>query len=235
VIKFLVRWVFRACILLLVIAVALVLLKDVLAKAWAEYEIHARSGMDVRIGRMELGLFSPTVTLEDLKIFNLPEFGGSPFLDMPDLHLEYDVAALFQRKLHLPLARVAVTEINIVEARDGRTNLVLAVDDLGSQGGLQKATGTSVFGLTFTGIDTLNLSFGKVKYRSLRRPENATDLTIGLKNGIFSNVRSIPELKRLVLNTTFRNGITINQAPARHSRPRLNARESTSAQPAQPR
>jgi hypothetical protein len=204
--RFLVRWAFRLFILLLVLAVALVLLKDILAKAFLEHQIRAQSGMEAKVGTVDLGLFSPTITVEDLKLFNRAEFGGSPLLDIPDLHVEYDLAVLARRRLRLRLVRLSLAEMNIVEAKDGRTNVVLGVD-LGANG--PGSQGRQVLGLGFAGIDTLNLTVGKIRYTSLRRPENTAEVKVGLRNEIYTNVRSLADLGDLLLRSSFRNGITI--------------------------
>lgn len=211
--RFLVRWTFRLVILAAVLAVALILSKDALLKSLAETQIRAQTGMDVRIGKLELGLFSPTLNVEDFKLYNPAEFGGSPLLDVPDLHVEYNPAALTRLRLQLRLVRIAVSEINIVEARDGRTNLVLSLDDLESaprRGGVNAA---SIFGFAFSGVETLNLTLGKARYTSLRRPGKATEVQLGLKNEIMTDVQSIAQLKQQLMRTLFRNGITITDAP----------------------
>jgi len=221
VIRFLVRWIFRLLILGVVLAVALILLKDVLAKALAEYEIRTQSGMDVKIGRLELGVLSPTLTLEDLTLFNRPEFGGSPFLSVPDLHVEYDLRALARRQLHLFFARVSLAEVQVVEAKDGRTNVVLALEDFVPP---QNAATRPVLGVRFGSIDTLNLTVGKVRYTSLRRPDAATEVTVGLNNAVFTQVRSVAELSRVVLNSMVQNGITVTQSPREHRREPVNSK-----------
>lgn len=221
--KFLVRWAFRLFILVLVLAVALILLKDILAKALAEHQIRVQSGMDVKIGKLELGLFSPTLTVEDLKIFNRAEFGGSPLLEVPDLYIEYDLGALARRRLHLRLVRLSLTEVNVVENREGRTNLVLALDNLDTRAAsLPSADFQYPFGLDFADIDMLNLTLGRVKYTSLRHPDSATEVKLDLRNEIYTNIKSLPELRNLVLNTLFRKGITItSKASAERRSPGL--------------
>jgi hypothetical protein len=218
-IRFLVRWVFRLFILLLVCAVALILLKDVLAKALVEQQVRAQSGLDVNIGSLELGLFSPTLTIENLRVFNGAEFGGSRFLDVPDLHLEYDVGALAKRRLHLALLRLSLAEINVVEARDGRTNLVLALAYLEGGGSAPAGAAPTLFGLRFTGIDTLNLTLGKIRYASLRHPRETTEVTLGIRNEFYTNIRTIDDLRRLLTRALFRNGITISAASTQERRP----------------
>jgi hypothetical protein len=223
--RFLVRWAFRLFLLLLVLGIGLVLLKDVLAKALVEHQIQMASGMEVKIGSLEVALFSPTITLEDLKVFNPAEFGGGPLLNVPDLHLEYDLAALARRQLRFPLVRLWVSEVNVVEARDGRTNLVLALDGVG--GVVPRAiSDTRIFpGLDFIGIDTLNLSLGTIKYTSLRRPENKTEVQVALRNEVYPNIKSFADFNRVLVRSLFRNGIVItNNGPVeRRARPNQGA------------
>jgi len=52
--------------------------------------------MDARIEKMEVGLATPTVNLEGLKLYNTADFGGGTFLEMPELRVEY-VPAIFAK------------------------------------------------------------------------------------------------------------------------------------------
>jgi hypothetical protein len=169
--------------------------------------------MDVRIGKLTLGLFAPIVDVQDFKLFNLAEFGGSPFLEVPDFHAECDGPALIRGQLHLRLLRLSVTELNIVEAKDGRSNLVLSLDNLVPSGAPVNRDRETLLGLDFKGIDTLNLSLGRVNYSSVKRPWKKTEVKLGLKNEIITNVRSVAELKSLLVKLMFHHGITIAEAP----------------------
>src|SRR5262245_506093 len=122
--KFLVRWAIRLFIIFIVLLVALILLKDTLVKALLEYRLRARTGLDARIGRVEVGLSSPRLVIEDFKLYNSSEFGGSALVEIPELRMECDPKAFVYGKLHLRLLRLHLGEINIVESRDGRTNVV---------------------------------------------------------------------------------------------------------------
>ena len=166
--KFFVRWAFRLFVVLVVLVVALVLLKDVLLKAYTKHHIRSQTGMDVKIARFETGLFSPTLTIEGCQLYNPAQFGGSPFLNIPDLYVECDPGALAQRRLRFRLLRLTVAEINIVEDRSGQTNFVAAVKNL--QRAARAPRLASVPGLEFAGVDVLNLTLGRLTYTSLRHP-----------------------------------------------------------------
>lgn len=48
----------------------------------------------MRLGRLEIGLLNPKVTIENFVLYNAAEFGGAPMVDLPELHVEYDRPAL---------------------------------------------------------------------------------------------------------------------------------------------
>ena len=201
--RFLVRWTFRCLLLLIVLVVALVLLKDTLIKSLAERRIRAQTGLEVRIGKFEVSLLTPTVTIENFKLYNTPEFGGSMFIDLPELHLEYDLTPMTSGRLHLKLLRLNLTELNLVENKDGKTNLELLqhkleVDPKWSAQQKNKRK------IEFTGIDTLNLTIGKVNYASLKEPGKNWSRDLGLKNEVVKNVRSEADLAGIVLKSLVR-------------------------------
>ena len=98
------RWVVRLAVtfmfLLLLLAVLAVLLKDVIAKSLAERNLRNGTGLDAKIEKMEVGLATPTVSLEGLRLYNTADFGGGTFLEMPELRVEYLPGDIRDRKLH---------------------------------------------------------------------------------------------------------------------------------------
>jgi hypothetical protein len=117
------RWLFRLLITAVVLAVALVLLKDILFKAVAERRLREQTGLSVTIRKLEVGLLSPTIAAEGIKFYNPPEFGGSVLLDLPEIYLEYDPAKAALGSIHLNLLRLKLSEISLVKNNSGRTNL----------------------------------------------------------------------------------------------------------------
>lgn len=214
--RFLFRWAFRLILLAVVLAVALVLLKDTLLKSYAEHRIQTQTGLDAKIERLQAGLFSPTLTIENLKLYNAAEFGGSPLLDLPELHLEFESSRLALRKLHFKLVRLRLNELNIMESKNGRTNIT------GFVGELQKVSSTHdnnslAADFQFAGIDVLNLTMGMVRYSSLKQPGKDMDVQLGLKNEILTHIKTLPELSELILNILFKRGITITSQGDRTS------------------
>jgi uncharacterized protein involved in outer membrane biogenesis len=227
--RFLFRWAFRLFLVVIVLAVALLLLKDLLLKTFAESQIRARTGMDARIGKLEVQLLSPTVIVEDLKIFNRAEFGGLPFLDAPDLYIEYNPSALSFGTLRLKLVRLTLADVHVVESREGQTNVSFSLDSVTSAQASAHTEPPSFYGLRFAGIDTLNLTAGKIVYSSLRRPGERTEVNLGLKDAVITNVKTLGELQDVLARTALRNGITIDSRSL--DVPRSKPDRSTSAPP----
>ena len=228
--KFLFRWAFRLLVLLIVLAVALVLLKDTLVKSLAENRIQAETGLEVRIGRLEMGLLTPTLTIEDFVLYNTAEFGGSPFIDLPEIHVEYDRQDLALQRLHLKLVRFHLRELNIVENQQGQTNLAAIFDRLQSSQ-LERKKADQGAGLEFDGIDTLNLSLGKIKYSNLQWPKKSKVFDLDIRNEIVSNVKSQDDLAEAVIRILLRKGVTILTGYIGRSR---SPQRLPAAEPAQP-
>ena len=217
---------FLAAVLLVVVGVIVILLSyNSILRVAMERQIRAQTGMDADIGSLKIGLISPTVEIQNLKIHNSRDFGGTPFLDIPEIHVEYDRAALARHEIHLTLLRFNLGELDIVKNQAGQTNIFLPgiklpVQKSGDGGNpltntntvppgikspVQKSGGggnplanfKKQSGYDFTGIDMLNASIGKVKYIDLNNQQNNREQTIGIDNLVIPNVKSPADLMGL--------------------------------------
>ena len=208
--KRILKWFFGAVLLVVVLAVVFLLSLDTILRVVAVNRIRAQTGMDAEIGTFHLGLLEPVITIKDLKIHNPPAFGGTPFLNIPEIHVEYDRAALAQNRIHLTLMRFNLGELDIVKNEAGQTNLFalgLALPKKGAKGGGQELKEFKQrTGLDFQGIDVLNVSIGAFKYIDLKDQRNNRTQTIGLENVPIRNVKSVADLAGLALPLTLRGG-----------------------------
>ena len=198
--KWLFKWIFRLVFLLIVLIVALALAKDSILKALVENQIRSRTGMDVKIGKFSAGILSPTVNVENFKLYNPAEFGGTPFLDIPELHVEYDRFALAGRKLHLTLLRLNVAELNVVRNDAGRTNVATLRWKTPPRAEGRRDEGP------FPVIDVLNLSVGKARFMDLKNPKHNREYRPNLQNQIFKDVKSEDEVKGILFMIWLRSG-----------------------------
>jgi hypothetical protein len=216
-IKFIFRWAFRLLILAIVLFVALILLKDTIVKNIAESQIRKSTGMDVKIGAMHVGLTRPVFTVENFVLYNTAEFGGGTFIDVPDLYLEMLPDAK-KGEMRFKLVRMNVRELNIIENMQGRTNITSVTGALDT---LQR-TRTNSNEAVFKGIDTLNLTVGKIRYINMRAPKRNQEFNLALQNEVVLNVRTWEDMAAILFKVLLRAGVAIyfdtppsTNAPAR--------------------
>ena len=189
------RWALYLLILVVVLAVAALLSLNIVAKQFLQSRIRSQTGMDVAIGKVDVGLSAPTISIEDLRIYNPPEFGGSLFLSLPEVFVDYDRDALRGRKLHLNLLRLTVAELDIVRNAKGRRN----IDNLEKQGiATAVLTNTPAAGFAFAGVDTLNLTLQKMRLETMdsARP---TEVNFGLSNQIFHHLNTETDWQNIAI------------------------------------
>lgn len=192
------RWTLYLFIALVVLFVAAILLLDTAARTLIEDRIRKQTGLDVKVGHCRVGLNRSTVTLENLTLNNTAEFGGGPFLEIPELHLEIHRTDLGAGKLHFRLVRLNVAQIHVVQRKDGLTNLrafqqrrpALATDSAGVS---LQPSGTSPRNLNanfpgFDHIDMFNLTLGSADYVSLQDPSRNREALLNIRNQIYQNV-----------------------------------------------
>lgn len=204
--KTLFRWLFRTVVtlifLFIVLVVVGVLLKDVIAKSLAERNLRDGTGLDAKIEKMEVGLATPTVNLEGLKLYNTPDFGGGIFLEMPELRIEYIADDIRGRKLHLKTVRLEIAELNIVKDKNGRTNVELMEKESKKKTGTKDKAGRPV--IDFGGIDTLYLTVGKLKITDLGHPKNNQVINVGLKDEVGRNLKTEADLTAWFARVVFK-------------------------------
>ena len=205
--KFILRWAFRLFLVVVVLVVAGVLLMDTIIKSVLENRIREQTGRDVKIGKFELSILNSRVTIENFKLYDTAANGGGPFLDMPEIHLELDRAALSQHQLHFKLIRLHMAELNLVQSGSGRGGLgplpQLNPASLTNQIGRAERPRGGSDQLQFAGIDTLNLTLGKIKQTDLKQPANSREFALGVTNRVFTGIRDERDLQVQLLPLLF--------------------------------
>jgi len=210
--KFIFKWLLRLVLLAIVLVVVFFLSLDTILRLVAEHRIRAQTGMEVEIGKFHLGLLEPVVTITDLKVHNPPAFGGTPFLSIPEIHVEYDRAALAKSQIHITLMRFNLGELDIVKNEAGQTNLFalgMAVPPKNAPGNVGHG-GLNQFkqqtGLNFVGIDALNVSVGTARFIDLKDPSHNREQKIAIDNVVINNVRKPEDLAGLAALVALRGG-----------------------------
>lgn len=226
--KTLFRWLIRLfvtlLILFIVLAVVGVLLKDVIAKSVAERNLRDTTGMDAKISRMEVGLATPTVHLEGLKLYNTADFGGGTFLELPELRMEYVPDAVRDGKLRFKTVRLHLSEVHVVKNKAGQTNIEMLQKETKKKSSGQKDK-TDKPAVDFGGIDTLYLTIGRIRMTDEKDPRNNDVIEIGLKDEVGRNLKTEAEIAQwfqvVMLKRAFAAAITEPQSSRREQLQKL--------------
>ncbi len=214
-----VKWGLRLALLAAALMVLVFLSKDNLLRIVVERRIRSATGLEARIGKYSSGVLSPGVRIEDLKLYNTAEFGGTPFLDVPEFHLELDPAALAQHKLHVTLLRINLAELDLVRNEAGQTNIFSLMNQVQPDGAKEENLKKELGDFQFAGVDVLDLSLGKVRYIDLHDARNNREIPVNLQNQKFPNVKSEGDVYGILVMIWLRSGGAFSLAPMKTNSP----------------
>ncbi|HEY1169783.1 MAG TPA: hypothetical protein VGH19_00310 [Verrucomicrobiae bacterium] len=216
ILKFIGKWALRAFIVLVILVIALILLKDRIFQAVVQSRLEKQTGLKVELKSAEFNLRTGMMRFEGLKIFNPTEYGDSSFIHFDDLRVEADRVELKQRKLHFRLLHINMSELTIVEDKQGKLNLQAIKEQLDKKKKESKKPGKpgddgddDVSAMEFGGIDTLHLTLGKVKKISLNYPDKPVDTDLGVKDVVIKDVRTQEDFQNKVLPVLLRGGVAV--------------------------
>jgi len=163
---------------------------------------------------------SPVLTIEDFKVYNSAEFGGTPFLNIPELHLELDADALSRHQLHIKMMRFNLAELDVVRNEAGQTNIYSILDKVKAEAAQDGSRMPNLLkDFEFTGIDVLNLTLGKASFIDLKDPKHNREIRVDLQNQIFRGVKSDADLYGILFMVWLRSGGNFALAPAHADAP----------------
>lgn len=211
--KRLFRLIRRLLLAAAVLAVLALILKDSILRVLLERRIRSETGMDAEIGSFSSSLLSPVVTIKNFRLYNTAAFGGTPFLDIPELHIEFDPAALARHKVHITLMRLNLAELDVVRNQEGQTNIVNLLNEVHPPASLSRQARQPARDFQFTGIDVLNLSLGKTKFIDLKNFRNNREVRLNLRNQVFKNLDSKSDVYGMLFVLWLRSGGRLSITP----------------------
>lgn len=109
-------------LILLVLLVGLFLARNFIARQSVQIGVKTMTGFPLEIDRVNLGVLGGTLSVENLKLMNPPEFKGSLFVDLPLFQVDYETLSLFSGTPHIRKVVVNVKEVVLVKNEHGVSN-----------------------------------------------------------------------------------------------------------------
>lgn len=150
------------------VVVVLVVAKNVIAKTIVVGGVKAVTGLTLSIDHLDVGLLSSAVGVKGLKLHNPAGFPEPVMIDLPELYVNYDPAALLAGKVHLEEVRVNLREFVVIRNQQGAVNLDAlkpVQQTKAAKGESAKAEPPKPQKASKIQIDVLELNVGKVVYK----------------------------------------------------------------------
>ena len=191
-------------IIILVVLFVLLLAKDLIIKTSVEKGVEIVTGLKVKMGGLNVGIFKPAVAIKNFKLLNPAGFTDKTMIDMPEIYVRYDLFAIIGGKIHLPEVRLALKEFVVVKNSKGELNLDALKSIQAQKKGkapAKKAPAEKKPGKApDLRIDKLALSIGKVVYKDYSKgaTPDVKEFNINL-NEVYANVDSPYTLANLII------------------------------------
>ena len=203
--KRLLRWVAGLTAVLLVLIAVLLFSRNWILKQVAIRSVAENTGLRAEIGSIHSGLRSPFLHLQNVKLFNQPEFGGGLLLDAPEFYARLDPAPFTRGRLHFVEMRLNIAELTVVRDKQERLNIDhLEKEYRKRDEARRRRRGHDTNELEFAGIDRLDISIGAIHYLDQLKPKNSRNVRIGLTNDVTSTIKNEDDLLKWTGATIFR-------------------------------
>jgi len=186
------RWLVLGVLGLLVVGV---LARNFIARKSVEVSVTKVTGFPLKIGAVNVGLFTGQLDATGLKVMNPPEFDDKQFIDLPKLHVDYRLGSLLTGAPHIKDMLVDIQHIALVKNAKGESNAQKL------NGVTAASSGTAGKSSTKYRIDQLRIHIGTVTYKDFSRAK-ATERTYALNSTVvYKDIADSTDIARLVLLT----------------------------------
>ncbi|MFA5355943.1 MAG: hypothetical protein WC301_00835 [Candidatus Omnitrophota bacterium] len=145
--------IFLAVVLLFVVLAAA---RNFIVKTAITKGIEALAGLKVEMRKVDIGLLSPVVLIEQLKVYNPDGFKDRLMADIPLVYVDYDLWGFFKGRAHFNKIKIEIDELSVVLNEKGKLNFNSLAMLMPKSGGGKPPE---------VKIDELYLKIGKVGYK----------------------------------------------------------------------
>ena len=191
-------------IVLVVLLITLIIAKNIIAKSVLSAGVKAITGLRLSIQSINVGIFNTLIDIKEMRLYNPPGFPDKLMVNMPEIYIDYDLAAFLKKRVHLEEVRLNLKELIVVNTEKGELNLN-ALNVVKAKPGHEPAQKKAKepekkAKKTEIQIDELRLKIGKVIYRdySSGTPPVEREFNINIDEN-YKDITNPHALTRLIL------------------------------------
>ncbi|MCR4337657.1 MAG: AsmA family protein [Candidatus Omnitrophica bacterium] len=190
---------YKIILLIFVVVVGLLFIKDQIIKTTVVRVGTKVLGAPIEMGGFSLSLFSQKVRISNLKVYNPEGFPKETLVDVPEIAVDYDLAAMLQGKVHLSLVVFNLKSMTVIRDKDGKLNVdALKVSQKADKPAEKEPAEKKELDMQ---IDILKLNIGQVVYKDYSKGEPPTvqSYDVNLRDKVFKNITSPEQLVLLIM------------------------------------
>lgn len=157
--------VINTLLVIVIIALALVLAKNIIAKAAIENGVRLITGLQLKMDKFDFSLRKTVVDIENLQLFNPSGFPDKVMVDLPKILVDVKLSDLIKGKVHLQDVNIHLKEFTVVKDKNGVLNLDSLNVVKAQKKGEKPAAPAKPGKAPAIQIDNLTLKIGKVFYK----------------------------------------------------------------------
>jgi len=181
----------------------IVLLKDQIIKNAITTVGSSVVGAPLKIRKFSLGLLSQKISIKGMQLFNPKGFPEEILIDIEEITVAYDLAALMKKQVRLPLVVVNLKEMVIVKDKEGKLNVdALKVSESKEKDEEKKEENKKEkMEMWPFHIEQLKLNVGKVIYKDFSKGDQPVIKVydVGFKDKEFEDIRSVEKLATTIM------------------------------------
>jgi len=198
--------------IVLVIIIALFFGKNMIIKTSVTAGVKAMTGLKLNIRSMNIGVFKSLISINGLQLHNPQGFEDDVMIDLPEIHVDYNLGAFMKGKTHLEEVRLHLKEFIVVknEAELNLNSLKVvkaAEDEKGGEEGTEKGDGekqkTKIPDIQ---IDLLTLKIDRVIYKDYSKgtPPKVKEYNVNIDER-YVDITDPQSLGRLIIVKALKN------------------------------
>jgi hypothetical protein len=168
----------------------LIAARNIIVRVCLEQEVRVITGLNLDIGKLDIGFGEPTVAIKDLKLYNPSGYTDPVMADVGEIYFRYKPGDMLKGKIYLYELRITLKELSVIRrsGNDSNYNALRALQPHGNGPPLP---------LT---IDDFSLNVGTVVFKDYAyvSPPLVKTYNLNLKER-YKNVQGVNDLERLIM------------------------------------